>query len=229
MLKILLVDDDREMLSLTSAALGKKGYAVSTFERPDEAIVFFNRNRADCVVLDVMMPKISGFELCKEIRKISEVPVIFLTGKVAEEDKVEGLLLGADDYVEKPYSFLELDARIQAAVRRTLRSLPSKLSFPPLELDIEKHCAYCNGEDLHLTTREYDLLHFFATANRDPITYEDIGVRVWGVYNEQDRGSIMVIINRLRKKLEVNPVTARMIETVWSKGYRFAGKSAIAR
>ena len=226
MYKLLIVDDDREMLEITAAGFRGKGYTVGVLESGEKAPAFVRKNSVDCVILDVMLPGVDGFEVCRRIREISDVPVIFLTGRISEEDKVSGLLLGADDYIEKPFSFRELDARVQAAVRRMQATVPGKLIFPPLEIDIESHRALCGGEDLLLTTREYDILYLFATSGNGVVTYEDIGRRVWGVYKEQDRRSVMVIVSRLRKKLEDNPVTARMIETVWSEGYRFTGKKA---
>ena len=226
MYKLLIVDDDREILEITAAGFREKGHETSILESGEKVVSFVRRRAPDCVILDVMMPGIDGFELCKRIRKISNVPVIFLTGRVSEEDKVNGLLLGADDYIEKPFSFRELDARVQAAVRRMQAAVPGKLIFPPLEIDVETHRAFCNGEDLQLSTREYDILYFFATTDKSVVLYGDIGKRVWGSYREQDRRSIMVMVSRLRKKLESNPVTARMIETVWSEGYRFTGKGS---
>ena len=224
--RLLLIDDDREMLEITSAGFREKGYTVDVLEGGSKAVSRIREYAPDCIILDVMMPGTDGFEVCKNIRKVSDVPVIFLTGRVSEEDKVNGLLMGADDYIEKPYSFRELEARVQAAVRRTQAAAPGKLIFPPLEIDVEGHRALCGGEDLQLTTREYDILYFFATSAKKVVTYEDIGIRVWGVYQEQDRRSVMVLVSRLRKKMEANPVTARMIETVWSEGYKFTGKRA---
>jgi len=226
MYKLLLIDDDYEMLDITSASFREKGYAVYAMTSGKSAAAFIRKNEPDCVILDVMMPGIDGFKVCEKIRKVSSVPIIFLTGRVSEEDKVDGLLMGADDYIEKPFSFRELEARVQVSIRRMHTAAPGKLLFPPLEIDIEGHRALCDGDDLHLTAQEYDLLYYFATSGKETITYEDIGVRVWGSYREMDRRSIMVMVSRLRKKLASNPVTARMIETVWTEGYRFTGKKA---
>ena len=221
--KVILVDDDREMLDITAASFRAKGYAVSVFDSGASAVGHLRSAPADCVVLDVMMPGMNGFDVCKSIRQVSNVPILFLTGRVSEEDKVNGLLLGADDYIEKPFSFRELEARVQAAVRRSQASAPGTLSFPPLEIDVTGHRALCDGKDLQLTIREYDILYHLINEEKKIVTYEDIGKRVWGVYSEQDRRSVMVMVSRLRKKLEVNPVAATMIETVWSAGYRFNG------
>ena len=221
--RIILVDDDREMLDITAASFRAKGHTVKLFENGESAINYLRGDVADCVVLDVMMPGMNGFEVCKNIRQVSNIPILFLTGRVSEEDKVNGLLLGADDYIEKPYSFRELEARVQAAVRRSQAAAPGTLSFPPLEIDVTGHRALCDGKDLQLTMREYDILHHLIKEEKNIVTYEDIGKRVWGIYSEQDRRSVMVMVSRLRKKLEANPVAAMMIETVWSAGYRFNG------
>ena len=222
--KLLLVDDDREILEIAAAGFREKGYTVAVLESGVNAVSYIRKQGPDCVILDVMMPKFDGFSICKAIRKMSNVPVIFLTGRVSEEDKVNGLLIGADDYIEKPFSFRELEARVQAAIRRTQTPATGRLIFPPLEIDIKGHRAICGGKNLQLTSREYNILYHFVTSIDEVVTYADIGKQIWGVYKEQDRRSIMVIISRLRKKLEINPVTARMIETVWSEGYRFTGK-----
>jgi DNA-binding response OmpR family regulator len=224
--ELLLIDDDREMLEITSAGFREKGYTVNTMTDGKNAVAFIKKNAPDCVILDVMMPGIDGFSICESIRKVSSVPIIFLTGRVTEEDKVTGLLIGADDYIEKPHSFRELEARVRVVLRRTQAATPGKLLFPPLEIDVEKHKAFCEGEDLRLTAQEYDLLYLIVTSEKDVITYEDIGKRVWGVYREPDRRSVMVMVSRLRKKMALNAVTAQMIETVWTEGYRFTGKRA---
>jgi len=224
MSKLLLIDDDSEMLEITAAGFREAGYTVTVIECGENAVTFIRENPPDCVILDVMLPGLDGFAVCKAIRKVSSVPVIFLTGRVSEEDMVTGLLIGADDYIEKPFSFRELEARVQVAIRRIQISTPDHLLFPPLEIDILGHRALCNGEDLHLTPREYDILFFFVTSGNELVTYEDIGKRIWSAYRKRDRRSVMVVVSRLRKKLEVNPVTSRMIETVWSKGYKFTGK-----
>jgi len=222
--KLLLIDDDREMLEITAAGFVEKGYTVHAMTSGKSAVSYIQKNAPDCVILDVMMPGMDGFAVCENIRKVSTVPIIFLTGRVSEEDKVDGLLMGADDYIEKPFSFRELEARVQVNVRRTQSASPGKLLFPPLEIDVEGHRVLCNGEDLRLTSQEYDILYFIATSGKEVITYEDIGMKVWGAYREPDRRSVMVMVSRLRKKLSSNPVTARMIETVWTEGYRFTGK-----
>jgi len=224
--KLLLIDDDREMLNITAASFREKGYSVDIMINGNNAVTFIKKHKPDCVILDIMMPGADGFQVCEAIRKMSSVPIIFLTGRVSEEDKISGLLLGADDYIEKPFSFRELETRVRVVLRRTQSAVPGKLLFPPLEIDVEGHRAYCDGDDLRLTAQEYDILYLFVTSDKDTLTYEDIGLRIWGAYREPDRRSVMVIVSRLRKKMSVNIITANMIETVWAEGYKFTGKKA---
>ena len=225
MSSLLLIDDDLEMLEITSANFRDKGYTVYTANSAGKGLRLLKETPPDCVLLDIMMPSQDGFEVCRRIRMNSNVPVIFLTGRISEDDKVSGLLLGADDYVEKPFGFRELEARVQAAIRRLASvETPGVLSFPPLEIVLAERRAYCTGRDLNLTAREYCLLHMMAVSNGEVVTYEEIGKQIWGLYREEDRGAVMVNMSRLRKKLENNPVTARMIETVWATGYKFLGR-----
>jgi DNA-binding response OmpR family regulator len=223
---LLLVDDDREMLEITARSFQESGYAVYTAENAGKLLELLRSVSPDCVILDVMMPGIDGFEACRRIRERSDVPVIFLTGRESEDDKVDGLLLGADDYVVKPFSQRELEARVRILLRRAAPaapSVPDALSFPPLEIDIVRHRVLCDGEDLYLTSREYSILYLLAVSDGKVVTYEDIGVALWGSYRSGDRSSVMVGVSRLRKKLETNPAAARMIETVWTTGYKFTG------
>ena len=224
--KLLIIDDDREMLDIISANFREKGYRVHTMTGGKNAVSFIRVNSPDCVILDVMMPGLDGFRVCENIRKVSSVPIIFLTARITEEDKVSGLLIGADDYIEKPFSFRELEARVQVSIRHNQAATPGKLLFPPLETDIEGHRVLCDGIDIRLTAQEYDILYFLVTSDKDVITYEDIGVRVWGVYHDPDRRSVMVMVSRLRKKMASNCVADSMIETVWTKGYKFIGKKS---
>ena len=226
MYTLLLIDDDQEMLEITSASFRDSGYNVYISENARRGLDALVKISPDCIILDVMMPGMNGFEAFRRIRERTKVPVIFLTGRISEDDKVSGLLMGADDYIEKPFSFRELEARVRSALRRSALSTPGVLSFPPLEIDIVGHKALCDGEDLGLTTREYGLLYMLATSDGKVVTYEDIGNHIWGSYRSNDRSTVMVSMSRLRKKLDVNPIASNMIETVWTTGYKFIGKRA---
>lgn len=232
MAKILLVDDDAEVLDINKKFLIKEGYQVAVSTSPAKAISLLKQHPCDCIVLDVMMPELNGFDVCIKIREFSDIPIIFLTGKVSEEDRINGLEVGADDYVVKPYSIKELSLRIQALVRRRTAGSPTvkgavpatTLTFPPLQIDTVGHKVYCNDEEIALSNREFALLHLLASQPEKTITFEEIGAKLLGVYTENDRRSIMVNTSRLRKKLEEYPELSGLIETVWSEGYKFVPK-----
>lgn len=227
MSEVVLVDDDEEVLSINHKYLSKEGYLIRSFKSAKQAVEYVKENPVDCVVLDVMMPQMNGFSACSEIRKFSDVPIIFLSGKTEEDDKVKGLVLGADDYVEKPYRLKELSTRIMVNVRR--RSLATKnekqenvINLPALKIDMTSHRVFYRGKDeIPLTNQEYELLLYMASNPNKEITFQEIGELLRGTYMESDRRIVMVNVSRLRKKLEEYAELSNMIETVWSKGYRF--------
>ena len=221
---VLLVDDDREILEINAKYLKKEGYRVVYTSNPKAAKEAVKKAPPDCIVLDVMMPGTDGFELYEQLREITDAPVIFLTGRDSEDDKIKGLLLGADDYMTKPYSLRELAARIMVNIRRKSVNIQSDnmMEFPPLYIDEKEHKAYYNQEEINLTNKEYSLLHYLAEHPNEPVTFEDIGNNICGGYMEDDRKTIMVNASRLRKKLMEYPGLQNIIETVWSKGYRFS-------
>lgn len=236
MYKILLIDDDAEVLEINKKFLMKEGYQVAVSTSASKAIPVIKKYPCDCIILDVMMPELNGFDACAKLRTFTDTPIIFLTGKSSEEDRINGLLLGADDYIVKPFSLKELSLRIQALMRRRqsvqlstqTTGLSSRLSFPPLVIDTLEHKVYCNEEEIPLSNREFSLLQLLASNPGKTITFEEIGTKIWGTYVEADRRSIMVNTSRLRKKLEVWQELDGIIETVWSEGYRFVQKKGKA-
>ena len=230
MYKILLIDDDAEVLDINKKFLMKEGYQVAASTSAVKAISVLKKQPCDCIVLDVMMPEISGFDACAKIREFTDTPIIFLTGKSAEDDRINGLMLGADDYIVKPYSLKELSLRINALMRRrqatSVKTIvpATTLSFPPLQIDTVEHKVYCNEEEISLSNREFSLLQLLVSNPEKTITFEEIGTKIWGTYTENDRRSIMVNTSRLRKKLEAYPELDGMVETVWSEGYKFIPK-----
>lgn len=224
--KLMLIDDDTEVLNINKKYFTNEGYDVKVATDAISGIKTLREFPADCIVLDVMMPGMNGFVACKRIKSITKAPIIFLTGRSFETDKVKGLLLGAEDYIIKPYSLRELSARIQVQIRRSLGSLLSEtlISYPPLLLNLTKHKAFCNNEEIYLSNREYELLFLLASRPNEVISFEDIGKSMWGKYSENDRRTIMVIASRLRKKLDDYVGLSDYIETVWSKGYKFIAK-----
>lgn len=234
MYKILLIDDDAEVLDINKKFLMKEGYQVAVSTSALKAVSVLKKQPCDCIVLDVMMPEMDGFDACTKFREFTDTPIIFLTGKSSEDDRINGLMLGADDYIVKPYSLKELSLRINALMRRrqavsnaAKAITPSTtLSFPPLQIDTVAHSVFCNGEEIALSNREFSLLHLLVSKPEQTVTFEEIGTKIWGTYAEADRRSIMVNTSRLRKKLEAYPELDGMIETVWSEGYKFIPKES---
>ena len=231
MADLLLIDDDIDVLEINRKYLTGEGFRVHVADSPQKGIVLAQKINPSCIVLDVMMPGMNGFEVCKQIRTFSSAPIIFLTGKSSEDDKITGLLTGADDYLVKPYGLRELTARIQALLRRASMQITSAavtdsnvLTFRDLTIDKLAHKAFYKGEDLVLANREYEVLLYLATHPNQDVTFEELGTALFGVYSEEDRRSVMVNVSRLRKKMTVDYALENMIETVWSKGYRFIAK-----
>ena len=228
MATLLLIDDDKEVLELNQKYLTGEGFQVYIAADPGKGIGLARKVKPDCILLDVMMPGMNGFQVCTELRKFTSAPIIFLTGKDAEDDKINGLLTGADDYIVKPYSIREVKVRIDVLLRRYCRETPAEntniLTFRNLSIDKLSHKAFYKGTDLCLTNREYEVLLYLASNPNREITFEELGTALLGVYSENDRRSVMVHVSRLRKKFEGNYELENMVETVWSKGYKFIAK-----
>lgn len=220
---VLLVDDDREAAGLLCRFLEGKDYRVFTAGSAREALTLLERTGVDCVVLDVMMPELDGFTALPLIRQRTNAPVLFMTGRAEDRDRIRGLTLGAEDYIAKPCSMEELSLRIAIQLRRGKPQNPDVLEFPPLRLELSSHSVYCGGEKLPLSNREYDLLLLFARHPGQVLSFENIGKTLNGAYLESDRKTVMVNTSRLRKKLEQYPGLSDRIETVWGQGYRFRG------
>ena len=223
--RILLVDDDVEVLHVNGEFLKGKGYQVMTADCAGEAIRQTKVFMPHCIVLDVMMPGMDGFEALEQIRKITQVPVLFLTGRTEEADRIRGLISGAVDYIVKPCSLEELSLRIQIHISR-YRGVTGQtgiLEFPPLRIELLNHRVYYREEEILLSNKEYELLVCLAKHNREVMTFENIGQELLGGYIEADRRNIMMNASRLRKKMEGYVGLENMIETVWGKGYCFKG------
>lgn len=220
--KILLVDDDREVLHIHRQFLTEKGYQVYTAGNASEALSIVREQRVSCVVLDVMMPEMDGFAAFPRIRALTDAPVLFMTGRTDDADRIRGLSLGADDYIGKPCSMEELALRIAINIRKSQITAGNRnvLEFPPLRIELDSHSAWCGGERIPLSNREYELLLLFAKRPDELVSFEQIGRALNGSYLETDRRTIMVSTSRLRKKLGQYPGLGGRIETVWGKGYR---------
>lgn len=225
MATILLVDDDKEVLLLNKKYLMGEGFTVLATNEPLKGIEFVKKQPIDCIILDVMMPGLDGFSVCKKIREFSQTPIIFLTGRVSEEDKLNGLMNGGDDYILKPYSLKELTARIHVILRRlspqTVTINQNQITHGDLVIDKLEHKALFKGIDLGLANREYEVMLYLANHPNKEITFEELGNELFGCYTENDRRLVMVNVSRLRKKMSIDPELEKMLETVWSKGYRF--------
>ncbi len=227
MTKILIVEDEESFSEALSFLLTKEGFTVSVAENGRAALEIFKSEPFDLVLLDLMIPEVSGTEVCRAIRATSSVPIIMLTAKDSEIDKVVGLELGADDYVTKPYSSRELVARIKAVLRRGA-SEESKgsaysglISAAGIEIDIERHQVTNMGMQVSLPLKEFELLEFLMRNAGRVLTRGQLIDRVWGGDYYGDTKTLDVHIKRLRSKLEADPANPRLIQTIRGLGYKF--------
>lgn len=225
--KILVVDDEGHIIELVELYLGKEGYAVVCAHDGEEALEKFPSEAPDLLILDIMLPGVDGFDVLREIRKSSQVPVIMLTARESEVDKVVGLELGADDYLTKPFSPRELTARVKAVLRRSKvheKDESPVITRPGLSIDSERRKVVVEGlGEVELTAKEFDLL-FVLAANPGIVLKRDrLMEKVWGYEYVGDTRTVDVYIRHLREKLSDDAESPRFIETVRGVGYRFKG------
>jgi two-component system response regulator RegX3 len=225
MTRILVVEDEESFSEALSYLLGKEGFDVAVAGSGPDAIVEFDKNGADLVLLDLMLPGLSGTEVCKQLRTRSNVPVIMLTAKDSEVDKVVGLELGADDYITKPYSSRELIARIRAVLRRQgeislNEGTTGVLTGGPVRMDVERHMVSINNENVSFPLKEFELLEFLMRNAGRVLTRMQLIDRVWGSDYVGDTKTLDVHIKRLRSKIEVDPANPVVIQTVRGLGYK---------
>ena len=220
---VLVVDDEPIVRDVVVRYLEREGYATLEAADGDDARRLVERERLDLVVLDVMLPGTDGLELCRWIRARSELPVIMLTARGEEADRIVGLELGADDYVTKPFSPRELAARVRSVLRRTQAGVvpTEKLGFGDVVLDAETREVRKDGVEVRLTAKEFDLLYFLASNPRRVFSRDQLMQSVWGYEAALDTGTVTVHVRRLREKLEDDPSRPTYLETVWGVGYRF--------
>jgi two-component system, OmpR family, response regulator RegX3 len=224
MTRILVVEDEESFSDPLSYLLRKEGYEVAVAETGPAALEDFDRAGADLVLLDLMLPGLSGVDVCRALRHRSSVPVIMLTAKDSEIDKVVGLEIGADDYVTKPYSSRELLARIKAVLRRgqELEELmPATLESGPVRMDVERHVVTVNGEHTALPLKEFELLEMLLRNSGRVLTRAQLIDRVWGSDYVGDTKTLDVHVKRLRAKVEPDPANPQFIVTVRGLGYKF--------
>jgi len=220
--RVLVVEDEESYSDALSYMLRKEGFEVAIATNGHDALTEFDRNGADIVLLDLMLPGLPGTEVCRQIRATSSVPVIMVSAKDDEVDKVVGLELGADDYVTKPYSPRELVARIRAVLRRGAESelAPPTLEAGPVRMDVERHVVTVNGEQQRLPLKEFELLEMFLRNAGRVLTRGQLIDRVWGSDYVGDTKTLDVHVKRLRAKLEPNPSEPKYLVTVRGLGYK---------
>jgi DNA-binding response OmpR family regulator len=226
--KILVVDDEPNIREVVSLYLRRDGHSVSTAADGEEALRLYRQAEPDLVVLDLMLPKVSGIEVCRRIQSDKRVPVIMLTAKGEEEDRIIGLGIGADDYVVKPFSPRELVARVEAVLRRASEthigtSQERVLVFGDLRIDPNVREVTVRDVPVTLTAREFDLLHHMASHPKRVFTRDQLMETVWDYAFAGDTSTVTVHIRRLREKIEPDPARPHYLQTVWGVGYRFVG------
>ncbi len=224
MTKILIVEDEASFSEALEFLLGKEGFSVVVADNGADAVRKFDQGGIDLVLLDLMLPEVSGTEVCRQIRAKSRVPIIMLTAKDSEVDKVVGLEIGADDYVTKPYSSRELIARIRAVLRRNsgegMESEPGVMTVSGVRMDVDRHQVSVNGIAVSLPLKEFELLEFLMRNAGRVLTRMQLIDRVWGSDYVGDTKTLDVHIKRLRAKIESDPANPTLIQTVRGLGYK---------
>ncbi len=224
MTKISIVEDEASFSEALEFLLGKEGFSIVTAATGAEALRKFEQGGIDLVLLDLMIPEVSGIEVCRQIRAKSKIPIIMLTAKDSEVDKVVGLEIGADDYVTKPYSSRELVARIRAVLRRNgnddVESASGLLTVGGVKMDVDRHQVSVNGSAISLPLKEFELLEFLMRNAGRVLTRMQLIDRVWGSDYVGDTKTLDVHIKRLRAKIETDPANPTVIQTVRGLGYK---------
>ncbi len=228
MTRVLVVEDEESFSDALSYMLRKEGFEVAVADNGTAALDEFDRAGADLVLLDLMLPGLPGTEVCRRLRQRSNVPVIMLTAKDSEVDKVVGLELGADDYVTKPFSSRELVARIRAVLRRgaeLAEPTPSVLEACPVRMDVDRHVVTVGGEGVQLPLKEFELLELLLRNAGRVLTRGQLIDRIWGADYVGDTKTLDVHVKRLRAKIEPDPSQPRYLQTVRGLGYKFDAPS----
>lgn len=229
--RVLVVDDEKLIVKGIRFSLEQDGMEVTAAFDGEEALRLVRENNYDIILLDVMLPKYNGFEVCQQIREFSDVPVIMLTAKGDDMDKILGLEYGADDYITKPFNILEVKARIRAIIRRSSKQSrreevldQSAVFYGQMRVDREGRRVFLNDREINLTTKEFDLLEFLTNHPNKVYGRVDLLHQVWGADYPGDVRTVDVHVRRLREKIESNPSEPKYIHTKWGVGYYFANK-----
>lgn len=226
--KILIVEDEKEIAFLVRDYLKASNYTVILAHDGEEAVDLFNKETPDLVVLDIMLPKMDGFEVCRTIRAKSPVPILMLSAKKEDTDKILGLGLGADDYVTKPFSPRELLARVQSQLRRykelsVSQSTSTTLAIGDIEIDQSAYTVKVRGEYVPFSVKEFEILYYLANNMNQALSREKIFDHIWGFNEYGDINTVTVHVRKIREKIEEDPSNPKFIETVWGIGYKFKG------
>jgi len=225
MAHILVVDDEKNIVKGIKFSLEQDGMKVDMAHDGEEALNMARANTYDLIILDVMLPKIEGTDVCRQIREFSEVPVVMVTAKGEDMDKIMGLEYGADDYITKPFNILELKARIKAILRRAAREqAPAKnnaVKVRDVSMDTLSRRVFVMEQEIYLTAKEYDLLEFLMNNVGKVYTREELLAQLWGADNTGDVRTVDVHVRRLREKIEENPSDPKYLYTKWGVGYYF--------
>lgn len=226
--KILIIDDDEKLTQLLAKFLTDFGFMVSSAGLPSTGIKLLKEQAPDLIILDIMLPEMDGFAVCRSIRKFSRVPIIMLTARGEVMDRVVGLELGADDYLAKPFEPRELVARIHSVLRRSRAQIAEGVqTFGELEVNFDKHMARLGGEQLDLTTNEFAVLELFARNAGKVLDRDQILQELRGFDCDAFNRSVDITVSRLRHKLKDDPKSPAFIKTIWGRGYMFIGEKKV--
>jgi len=228
--KILIIDDEPEVVQLIEKYLKREGFEIFTGGTGQEALHLAKNEKPDLIILDIMLPDFDGLEACKILRRDNLAPILLISAKGDDADKVLGLGLGADDYLTKPFSLNELVARVKAHLRRSNyikmvnpENKPEILTFSPLVIDSKSREVHLKGKPVVLTSKEFELLYFLALNANQVFNKEYLYEKIWGQDSSGDSRTVMVHIRRLREKIEKNPTQPKYVKTMRGTGYKFCG------
>lgn len=227
MKKVLIIEDDVSIAELERDYLEINGFEVAIENTGDKGLLKAKQNQYDLIILDLMLPMIDGFEICRQIRSLKNTPIIMVSAKKEDIDKIRGLGLGADDFMTKPFSPSELVARVKAHISRFERltqgeqSKNDKIEIRGLSMDKSSRRVFINEKEVILTTKEFDLLIYLAANPNKVFTKEELFGRIWGMESQGDLPTVTVHIRKIREKIEIDPSNPQYIETIWGVGYRF--------
>lgn len=226
--RVLVVDDEKLIVKGIRFSLEQDGMEVTCAYDGEEALTFAREQQFDIILLDIMLPKLSGFEVCQQIREFSNVPIIMLTAKGDDMDKILGLEYGADDYITKPFNILEVKARIKAIIRRTVKQekkadTAGRIQAGDMTIERDNRRVYIEGREINLTAKEFDVLGLLATHPNQVYSREKLLTMVWGADYPGDARTVDVHIRRLREKVETNSSEPKYVHTKWGVGYYFKG------